>query len=43
MPYIGTCMWNLKNWYSWTYFQGRNADVDNGLVGTVEEGEGEAN
>ena len=35
------CIWNLEKWYWWTYLQGRNrdADVENGLVDTVGEGE----
>ena len=38
-------MWNLEKWYRRTYFQGRNrdADVENGHVDTVGEGEGGAN
>ena len=34
-------MESLKNWYWWTYLQGmnRDADVENGLVDTVGEGE----
>ena len=38
-------MWNLEKWYRWTYLQGRNrnADVEEGLVDTVGEGEGGMN
>ena len=38
-------MWNLEKWGQWTYLQGRNrdADVENGLVNTAEEGGGGAN
>ena len=34
-------MWNPEKWYRWTYFQGsnRDADIKNGHVDTVEEGE----
>ena len=40
-PYI----WDLGKWYWWTYLQGRHggADVGNGLVDTVGEGESETN
>ena len=39
--YINTYIWNLEKCYWWTYFQGRNKDteVEDGLVGTVREGE----
>jgi len=26
--YINTCIWNLKLWYTWNYFQGSNGDRD---------------
>ena len=31
---INAYMWNLENWYRWTYLQGRNieADIENGHV-----------
>ena len=34
-------IWPLEKWYWWIYFQERNgdADVENGLVGTREDGE----
>ena len=37
--------WNLKKWYWWTYLQGRNkdADIENGLVDTVQGGAGGTN
>ena len=40
--HINACIWNLEKWYWWSYLQGRNGgtDVENGLVYTVEEGEG---
>ena len=43
--YINAYIWNLEKWYQWTYLQGRNrdADRDNRLVGTAEEGEGGGN
>ena len=33
-------MWNLERRYRWTYFQGRNGDVDikKGHVDTVKKG-----
>ena len=38
---INVCVWNLERWCWWTYLQGSNGDADteNRLVGTVEEGE----
>ena len=40
--FINTYIWNLEKWYWWTYFQGRNrdAEIENGLVDTVEEEDG---
>ena len=40
-PYI----WNLEKWSQWTYLQHKNrdVDVDNRLVDTVREEEGEMN
>ena len=40
-PYI----WNLEKWNQWTYLQHKNrdVDVDNRLVDTVREEEGEMN
>ena len=36
MQYINAYRWNLEKWYWSTYLQGRNrdADVENGHVGT---------
>ena len=41
--YINAYIWNLEKWYWWTYLQGRNTDVnvEDTLVGTAGEGEGE--
>ena len=38
-------IWNLERWYWWTYFQGSSGDADgeNGLEDTVEEGDGGTN
>ena len=35
-------MWNLKQWYKWTYLQNRNrvTDVENNLMVTSRESEG---
>ena len=43
--YINMYIWSLEKWYWWVYLQGRNreADIDNRLVGTVEEGESDLN
>ena len=43
--YLHTYTWNLEKQYRWTYSQGRNgdADMENGPVGTVGEGEGGMN
>ena len=43
--YINTCMWNPEKWFIQTYLQGRNrdADIENGLVDTAEEGESRSN
>ena len=40
--YIKAYMWNLEKRYWWTYFHRRNreANVENGLVDTLEKGEG---
>ena len=40
--YINAYMWNLEKRYWWTYFHRRNreANVENGLVNTLEKGEG---
>ena len=37
---INIYMWNLEKWYGWTYFQGRNRDIDieNGHVDTAVAG-----
>ena len=45
ISYINAYMWNLETQYWWIYSQGRNgdADVENGLVDTVGEGEGGMN
>ena len=45
ISYINAYMWNLETQYWWIYLQGRNgdADVENGLVDTVGEGEGGMN
>ena len=39
--HINAYIWNLEKWYWWTSLQGRNgdADVENGLVHKVGEGE----
>ena len=39
--YIKACLWNHEKWHWWTYLQGWNgdADVQNGLVDTVGQGE----
>ena len=43
--YINTCIWNLEEWYWWTYLQGRDRDtnVESVVVDTVEEGKGGMN
>ena len=43
--YINPYIWNLEKWNQWTYLQGKNrdVDVDNRLVDTVGEEEGEMN
>ena len=43
--HINTYIWNLEKWYWWANLQGRNkgADVENGLMDTVGEGEGGTN
>ena len=40
-PQSNAYMWNLENWYRWTYFQGKKRDtnMENGHVDTVGEGE----
>ena len=45
ISYTKTYTWNLGKWYWWTYLQGRNrdADVENGLLGTAGGGEDGAN
>ena len=45
---INAYMWNLEKWYRWTYFQGRNRDIDIGnrhveTGAELGEGEGEKN
>ena len=38
--YIKTYIWNLENWYWWTYLQDRKkTDIENRLVDTKAEGE----
>ena len=39
------CVWNLERWYWWTYLQGKNRDwdIENRLMDTAGEGEGERN
>ena len=41
ISYINVYIWKLEKRYWWTYLQGRNGDedVENGLVGTVQDGE----
>ena len=41
VSYINVYIWTLEKLYWWTYFQESNgdADVENGLVGTGENGE----
>ena len=43
--YINAYVWNLERWYWWTYLQDSSgdADIENGFVDTVEEGEGRTN
>ena len=43
--YLKNHSWNLERWYWWTNLQGSNgdADIENRLVDTVEEKEGETN
>ena len=43
--HINVYLWNLEEWYRWTYLQGSNGDTDiqNRLVDTVGEGEGGMN
>ena len=43
--YIHPYTWKLEKWNQWTYLQGKNrdVDVDNRLVDTVGEEEGEMN
>ena len=36
-------MWNLEKWFRLTYFQGRNADIENKHVDTGWGGEGRTN
>ena len=45
ISYINSYIWNQEKWYSWTYFHGRNGDLDieNGLVDTVAEEESVTN
>ena len=40
--YINAYIWTLERWYGWAYLKGsnRDADIENRLVDTVEEGEG---
>ena len=42
ISYIKAYMWNLEKWYWWTNIWGRNrdADIEDGLVDTAEEGGG---
>ena len=40
ISYISVYIRNLQKWHWWTYFQNRNRDEENGLVGTVGEGGG---
>ena len=42
---ILTYVWNLEEWYWWTYLQGssRDADMENGLVDIVRERQGGMN
>ena len=35
-----TFMWNLENWYRWSYLQSRNRDTDAGYKGMDTKGEG---
>ena len=39
ISYDIACMWNLKNWYKWKYFQNRNSvtDVENKFMVTKGE------
>ena len=41
VSYINEYIWNLENWYQWTYWQGRNwdADLERGPEDTVGRGE----
>ena len=43
--YISICIWNLEKWYRGAYLQERNrdADIENGPVDPVWEGEGRTN
>ena len=45
ISYINTYIWNLEKWDWWTYLQGSNgdADIENRLRETVQEGEGGMN
>ena len=45
ISYINSYIWNQEKWYSWTYFHGRNGDLDieNGLVDTLAEEESVTN
>ena len=45
LTYICIHIWNLGRWYWWMYLQSSNgdADIDNKLVDSVAEGEGEMN
>ena len=42
MSYVNAYIWNLENWYWWTYLHGsnRDTDVEDGLVDTVGEKRG---
>ena len=37
---INAYMWNLEKWYRWTYFQGRNRDIENRRANGREAGVG---
>ena len=45
ISYANATVWNLEKWCWWTYLQGisRDKDVEDNLVDTVGEGEGEMN
>ena len=38
--YINTSMWNLEEWYRWSYLQNRNTEIENKHMDT-KEGKGE--